>query len=277
MADAECNGVRLYFETLGEGEPVLVIGGTSMPPVLFQLSLAPALVDAGYQAVLFASRGVEPSEAPPAPYTVAEMAADAAGLIEHLGIGPCRVVGYSLGGFIAEELCYQRPDLVRDIVLMASAGRSTSFLRTYVQAEVDMAEAVDPPLVNQTVRDSLLLVQPISVLQHDDDIVDLMVTMLEAAPPWTNPGRLGQWSADLSWLNDVQRVERWPLLRQRCLTIAFEHDVAWPPERVREAAEAMPNARFTMIPGAAHGGLLTHGDEVSKVIIGFLNESAPTP
>ena len=150
MADAECNGVRLYFETLGEGEPVLVIGGTSMPPVLFQLSLAPALVDAGYQAVLFASRGVEPSEAPPAPYTVAEMAADAAGLIEHLGIGPCRVVGYSLGGFIAEELCYQRPDLVRDIVLMASAGRSTSFLRTYVQAEVDMAEAVDPPLVNQT-------------------------------------------------------------------------------------------------------------------------------
>jgi pimeloyl-ACP methyl ester carboxylesterase len=276
MAEAVCNGVRLYYETIGDGEPVLVIGGTSMPPMLFQLGLAPALVDAGYQAVLFASRGVEPSEAPSAPYTVAEMAADTAALIDNAGIGSCHVVGYSLGGFIAEELCYDRPDLVRDVVLMASAGRSTSFLRAYIQAEVDMAEALDPPVVSQVIRDSLLLVQPIATLQNDDT-VDLMLAMMGAAPPWTNPGRLGQWSADLSWLNDVQRINRWPLLQQRCLTIAFEHDIAWPPERVLEAAEAMPNARFAMIADAAHGGLLTHGDEVSKTIISFLNEARATP
>ncbi len=139
-----------------------------------------------------------------------------------------------------------------------------------------MAEALDPPVVSQVTRDSLLLVQPISTLQHDDETVDLMLAMMEATPPWTNPGRLGQWSADLAWVNDAQRIERWPLLQQRCLTIAFEHDIAWPPERVREAAEAMPNARFTVIAGAAHGGLLTHGDEVGKTIIGFLDESQPT-
>jgi len=139
-----------------------------------------------------------------------------------------------------------------------------------------MAEALDPPVASQVIRDSLLLVQPIATLQ-DDDTIDLMLALMGAAPPWTNPGRLGQWSADLSWLNDEQRINRWPLLQQRCLTIAFEHDIAWPPERVREAAEAMPNAHFAMIPDAAHGGLLTHPEEVSKTIISFLNEARATP
>jgi pimeloyl-ACP methyl ester carboxylesterase len=177
------------------------------------------------------------------------MAADTAALIDAAGIGSCHVVGYSLGGFIAEELCCERPDLVRDVVLVASAGRSTSFLRAYIQAEVDMAKALDPPLASQATRDSLLLVLPIATLQCDDDMVDAMLAMTGAPSPWTKPGRLGQWSADLAWLNDEERIERWRLLRQPCLAIAFEHDIAWPPDRVREAAEAMPNARFAMIPG----------------------------
>ena len=54
------------------------------------------------------------------------MALDTAALIESLELGPCHLVGYSLGGFIAEELCYLRPELVRDVVLMASAGRASS-------------------------------------------------------------------------------------------------------------------------------------------------------
>src|SRR5205823_1028895 len=112
----------------------------------------------------------------------------------------------------------------------ASAGRSTSFIRAYVQAEVDMAQALDPPVASQATRNAILLVQPIATLQYDDT-VDLMLAFAGAAPPWTNPGRLGQWSADLAWLNDTQRIQRWPSLQQRCLTIAFEHDIAWPPAR----------------------------------------------
>lgn len=106
MAEIVANGVRIGDEEFGEGEPVLLICGTSMPPVVWQMSLVPALVGAGYRVVTFANRGTEPSDAPPAPYTVADMTADAEGLIDALNLAPCRVVGYSLGGFIAEELSY---------------------------------------------------------------------------------------------------------------------------------------------------------------------------
>jgi hypothetical protein len=52
-----------------------------------------------------------------------------------------------------------------------------------------------PPVPSQTARDRLLFTQPSSVLQDDDDTVDLVRSTTEASPPWTNPGRLGQWAA----------------------------------------------------------------------------------
>jgi thioesterase CepJ len=133
---------------------------------------------------------------------------------------------------------------------------------------------MDPPLPSQVARDRLLFTQPSSVLQDDDDTVDLVRSTMEASTPWTNPGRLGQWAAVAEWINDEQRIEHWPLLTQRCLLIAFEHDVAFPPSRVREAAAAMPNARFVEIAGAAHGGLLTHGEEVTQAVREFFNASS---
>jgi pimeloyl-ACP methyl ester carboxylesterase len=83
---------------------------------------APALADAGYQVVLLDNRGAGASDAPPAPYTVADLAADTAGLIQQLGIGPCRLVGFSLGGAVAEHLAAERADLVRAAALLGSAG-----------------------------------------------------------------------------------------------------------------------------------------------------------
>jgi pimeloyl-ACP methyl ester carboxylesterase len=270
-----CNGVRLSWESFGEGAPVLLIAGTGAPPITWQVGgFVPALVESGYRVVTFANRGIEPSQSPPGRYSVAEMAVDTTQLIETLELSPCRVVGYSLGGQIAEELCYRYSDHVDEVVLLASAGRSTAFLRLHVRAQVDLATAMDPPLPSQMARDRLLFTQPSSVLQDDDDTVEFVRSTMETSPPWTNPGRFGQWAAVAEWVNDEQRTERWPRLTQRCLLIAFEHDVAFPPSRVREAAAAMPNARFMEIAGAAHGGLLTHGEEVTQAVRAFFDASS---
>ena len=77
----------------------------------WQFSILPGLVDAGYRVITFDNRGMAPSDAPPAPYTVAEMADDTAALIEHLGLAPCHVAGYSLGAWIVETLAADRPEL----------------------------------------------------------------------------------------------------------------------------------------------------------------------
>jgi pimeloyl-ACP methyl ester carboxylesterase len=201
------------------------------------------------------------------------MTADTAALIDALGLGACRVVGYSMGGCIAEALCHKRPELVREVVLVSSLGRTSAFMRVFLEAQVALAEALDPQPHIQAINDVLLLTQPPAILQHDDEAVERWLALYQAAPPWTNPGRLGQWSADLAWARDDTLPQRWPLLTQRCLAIAFEHDLAWPPVRVREAAAVMPDARVVEIAGAAHGGAITHPEAVSAHVLDFFAES----
>ncbi|NEB67029.1 alpha/beta hydrolase, partial [Streptomyces fulvissimus] len=83
------------------------------------LHQVPALRAAGYRVVTFDNRGIPPTDVCADGFTVDDMVADTAGLIEHLGLGPCRVVGTSLGAHVAQELCLARPELVSQVVLLA--------------------------------------------------------------------------------------------------------------------------------------------------------------
>src|SRR5438045_4232079 len=60
-------------------------------------------------------------------YTPADLARDAAGVIEALGLAPCHVVGFSLGGATAQELAIARPELVRSLVLLSTWAKSDGF------------------------------------------------------------------------------------------------------------------------------------------------------
>ncbi|MEJ8646223.1 alpha/beta fold hydrolase [Streptomyces sp. MS1.HAVA.3] len=110
---------RITYERTGRGRPVVLAGGTGMPPVASELcGVHEDLVRACFEVITYAARGVAPSEAPAAPYAMADLA----GLMDALGLTGAAVVGYSLGSFTAELLARTRPDLVASAVLMAETG-----------------------------------------------------------------------------------------------------------------------------------------------------------
>src|SRR5271155_5679431 len=112
MESADVGGVRLAYEVRGPGHKgtVVLAGGSGMPPLVWELcGLSQALEAVGYQGVTYSARGVAPSAAPPPPYTIAELADDLAGLLLYLEVSDCRLVGYSLGGFVAELTAPGRP------------------------------------------------------------------------------------------------------------------------------------------------------------------------
>ncbi|MFD1542790.1 alpha/beta fold hydrolase [Nonomuraea guangzhouensis] len=122
----------------GTGEDVALIGGTGVTAGAWDLPFKPALVQAGYRVIAVDSRGTGGSYTPPPPYSIADMARDTIDVIESAATGPCRVVGLSLGGFVAEEISHQRPDLVRSVALIAGAGRTTAYLRAKMLAEREL-------------------------------------------------------------------------------------------------------------------------------------------
>jgi len=135
MPYVSTNGVSLAYERTGRGERVLLIMGQAAGGNVWSMYQAPALESAGYEVITFDNRGVPPSDVPPGDYSLADLVADAEGLIEELDAGPCRLVGTSLGAMVATELAVSRPDLVSCCVLMAMRARSDAARRAISAGE----------------------------------------------------------------------------------------------------------------------------------------------
>lgn len=270
MGEVVANGVRLWFDIVGERDrdPIVFIGGTGMPAYGWDVVGLGPFVDAGYRVVTFDSRGVARSDGPPGPYSVADMAADTAGLIEQLDLGPCRVAGLSLGGFVAEELCCTRPDLIRAAVLWGSAGRTTAYFRRQSEADLEVARAGGLSPV-YALAEELLISLPFDVLQNDDATVDAVAELLDDPSLWSGDGRAGQLAADFTFTLDDRRPARWPSIGCPCLVVTHELDLMFPPRCGREAAAAMPRGEFVEIEGVAHGQVVEAATRVQAAMLEF--------
>jgi pimeloyl-ACP methyl ester carboxylesterase len=269
MPEIALDGVTIAYDVTGppSGDPVVLVCGLSQPAMAWQFGLVPALTAAGYQVVTFDNRGVAPSSAPPAPYTVDHMVDDTVGLLDHLGLAAVRIAGYSMGGWVAETLAYRHPERVDAAVFIGSCNVGTSWEKAVTTVERDLAR-LDPELPAWFNAVETMRYLPNHDLQQDE-VVDLWLSLIGDLEPWTNPGRLGQYEAALAWSLDVERTGRWPSLSTPCLVLSFEHDVDSPPARARQAAAMIPGARFVEIPGASHLGVFTHTEAVAEAVVTF--------
>jgi pimeloyl-ACP methyl ester carboxylesterase len=116
MKRAQVNGVELEYEVAGSGEPVLLISSVLADGFLPLLS-QPALADR-YQLIRYHKRGWVGSTRTPPPVSVANHAADAAALLEHLGVPRAHIAGHSTGAVVAAQLALDRPEAVHTLILL---------------------------------------------------------------------------------------------------------------------------------------------------------------
>src|SRR5437868_5592028 len=125
------NGLNLYYDDSGVGEPLVLIPGLSADHTVFAQSQVPCLVAAGYRCISLDNRDVGQTDSSPiADYTMRDMADDAAGLIRGLALGRAHIVGWSMGGMIAQELALNHPDCVSSLTLYAADAGQNPRLRT---------------------------------------------------------------------------------------------------------------------------------------------------
>lgn len=118
MPDVRANGIRLYFEQHGSGDPILLIHGTSSSALIWGDA-----VDAASrlgQVIVYDRRGCTRSERP-SPYDVTRVpvhADDAAALLDALHATPATVIGRSYGAEVALDLASRYPEYVRGLALL---------------------------------------------------------------------------------------------------------------------------------------------------------------
>ena len=139
-------GVELCYQTFGDpdGEPLLLVMGLGGPMTWWDPELCRMLAERGFYVVRYDNRdtgrssGLQGRVTPPAlvrafagrggrpPYTLGDMADDAFGLLDHLGLDSAHVVGISMGGMIAQTMAIEHPDRVRSLTsIMSTTGKRT--------------------------------------------------------------------------------------------------------------------------------------------------------
>ncbi|WP_116997100.1 alpha/beta fold hydrolase [Desertimonas flava] len=145
MTAADVNGIRIEYEIYGDGEPLLLEMGLAGQMISWPLDWVNLLVDAGFRVIRFDNRDIGLSttfdaagpvgiprlaraivrrhRTSDAPYRISDMADDAAGLLDHLGIERAHLVGVSMGGMISQAVAIQYPGKVASLTsIMSNTG-----------------------------------------------------------------------------------------------------------------------------------------------------------
>jgi pimeloyl-ACP methyl ester carboxylesterase len=119
MATVELTSGPLAYELRGDGVPLVLIAGTGYPGATWSPEVVDALA-ARHAVLTFDHRGTGDSPAGREAYSTRGFAADAAGLLEALGLPAAHIVGHSMGGRVAQWLALDHPARVRSLVLAAT-------------------------------------------------------------------------------------------------------------------------------------------------------------
>ena len=116
MESTTVNGVRLEYEVRGTGEPLALSHVGLVADAFAPLMNQPAL--SSYRRIRYHRRGHGGSAHTAGPVSIADQAADLAGLLDYLGVRRAHIAGHSISGLIALQLAADRPDLAGTLILM---------------------------------------------------------------------------------------------------------------------------------------------------------------
>ncbi|MEV1295345.1 alpha/beta fold hydrolase [Pseudonocardia sp. NPDC049635] len=260
-------GVTLNYESSGDGEPLLLIMGTSGSIQLWgELT---GRLEQTHRVITFDNRGLGGSDRGTGPISVGALAEDASALLEALEVPSAHVLGWSLGSAVAQELALAHPEQVRSTVLYATWARADGFQRAVLSA-------LRTPYVHRDMEAALaasgIAFSP-QLLDHPD-FGALLEPMLPAFPQ--NEAQMQvtveQWDADLA--HDT--LDRLGAITAPSLVVVGEQDLLTPPWQARKVADAIPGARFELVTGAgsSHGLHIERPEDLTKIVTGFLGEHA---
>jgi pimeloyl-ACP methyl ester carboxylesterase len=257
MPVREVNGASIYYECEGRGPPLLMIHG-----------LGSSGDDWAFQRGEFARhftlimpdlRGSGRSAKPPGQYSIAQFAADSWALLDALGIGSASILGFSLGGAVAQEMALMRPGCVQKLVLCnALANYRTDTPRKWLEARMQVA------LVHLLgLRRTAKLIAN-RLFPHEDQapkrqrVVDVVGANPKAAYMATINALIG-WSA----------LDRIHAIACPVLILAAEFDYTPLADKRAEAAH-FPRAEFVVVEGSRHGTPFDATERFNASVLEFL-------
>jgi len=264
MPTAHVNGIEMFYDSRGSGDPLLLIMGLGANLDWWGDDFLNTLARS-YRVIAFDNRGAGRTEAPEGPYSVAQFATDTAALTDVLGIARCHVFGYSMGGMIAQELALRYPEKVNRLIL----GSTTCGGKENVAAAPEVLGLLAQETKSlEEFRDNTMriLFPPEYIESHADFIVENWQQISQH--PTDRQAFMNQLMAIATWPGTYDRL---PTLTVPTLVVHGTADVLVPPENGSLLAEQIPGAKLVTFDNCGHGLPAQEPEAVLRTVLDFLS------
>lgn len=280
------NGINIYYEVHGSGEPLLLIEGLGYSSWMWYKQVP--VLSKSHKVIIFDNRGAGNTDKPDSEYTIELMARDAAGLLKEMGVESAHVLGVSLGGYVAQELAVTEPGMVRNLVLVSTnsgpgkliTGKSpffNGFLKLWGFLPTAFDSSRGPVRLEYAKNDEertrygLSLAFSEEYFKNNSDEIDKIVEWrLE------NPQPEYAWRRQLLAGIGYDSSPRSGEIKSRTLLVNGAQDRIISPESALKLSKRIPDSTLVVLEGAGHLLFIERAEEFNAHVLGFLRDSEKT-
>jgi pimeloyl-ACP methyl ester carboxylesterase len=256
------NGLQLYYEIEGDGEPVVLIPGFAAGRWIWFRQIGD--LSRQFRVITFDPRGVSGSDKPEGSQTIGLLSDDIAHLLQTIGVESAHVVGASFGGFVAQEFALKYQSMTRKLVLCCTSFGGPNHVAPAPEMLMALAstKALDS---EERMRANLLLAfSPEYVRTRAADVEEIV--RLREANEVPEHIYLSQWQAAMNF-NAESRVEQ---IGRPTLVLSGDKDVIVPVQNSRNLAAKIPGAELSICAGGSHTFFIEQAGDFNSVVSEFL-------
>ena len=262
MPNIQVNNVSIYYETYGAGEPLMLVAGLgsdsqSWQPIMEELSQH-------FLVIAPDNRGTGRTVPQDIETSIRQIADDCMALARHLGFSSFKLLGHSMGGFVALDLATRYPNAVEKLIL---AGTSASNPKCNDVLFSDWASTLESGMDKTQWFRSIFHWLFTKQFFENEDTVD---AALRYAVDYPYPQSAVAFRKQVEAISGFDCFEQLSGVSTKTLIISGEEDILFPPDASASLAQEISGAHFSMIEHAAHSIHMEQPQVFTECVLDFL-------
>lgn len=264
MAFVERQDARIHWNSLGKGEPVVLIMGLGCSSAMW-FRVAPQLARR-YRVILLDNRGTGQTRVRHGVvHRVSAMAADVAAVLDAAGERSAHVVGFSMGGMIAQQFVIEFPGRVRSLTLLGTHSGGPWAVQAAPRVRQLLFEKA-----HLSAEESLNRMRPYTYARQTPDALFEEDALVRLA----NQPSARDYQAQLFGLIYWSAYQHLPTLKAPTLVLHGLQDELIPPENGRVIASRIANCSLLEMPDASHWLMTDNNVECMRAILQHLQQNS---
>jgi pimeloyl-ACP methyl ester carboxylesterase len=258
--------IDIAYKIFGKGDPILLINGYSQAMDNWDPTLLERLAF-NHTVIIFDNRGIGNTTSGEKGFSIVQFANDTASLLDVLQIKQIDVLGYSMGGFIAQELALNYPDRVGKLIIYASTCGGKGFI-------------ISQDVINALSNGTGSAMDRIEILVHlfypeewRNENPNYLKDLPKTTETISNKTLDQQTEAIFNWTGVCTKLKN---ITQPTLVIVGTDDVIVSPINSLLITERIPGAWLVQIKGGGHGLMYQYPEHFNKVLQTFLSTTTPS-